>query len=268
MVAADWVPSEVDTERPSAARIYDYLLGGGHNFEIDREFAAKLLQVNPHTREIALANRAFLRRAVQFLIGKGIRQFLDLGSGIPTAGNVHEIAQEADPSSRVVYVDNEQVAVAHTRLILERNDRATIVHADATRADDVLNAAETKRLLDFDQPIGLMAITLFHYVSDEQDPMGALERYRAACAPGSCFAMTHLVPAETGSVAGLVSVMKKSQNNVFPRPLAEVEAMFGDFRLVEPGLVPITEWRPDAGVAAMADVNMELLYGGVGVLPG
>jgi hypothetical protein len=266
MVSADWVPSGVDTERPSAARIYDYIIGGGHNFEIDREYAAKALKINPDAREIALANRAFLRRAVGFMIDNGIRQFLDLGSGIPTAGNVHEIAQLAAPESRVVYVDSEQVAAAHTRLILEGNDQATMIHADATRTADVLEAEETKRLIDFDQPLGLMAITLFHYVSAEQDPFGTAARYRSVCAPGSCFALTHATPVASEGMDQLTTMMKSSQNNVFPRPVSEARKLFGDFELVEPGFVPVMDWRPETGIAEMSDLHTELLYGGIGVL--
>ncbi|HEX8864818.1 MAG TPA: SAM-dependent methyltransferase, partial [Lentzea sp.] len=152
-----WVPEGVDTGKPSAARLYDYLLGGGHNFAADRMLAEKFLQAQPNARTIARLNRAFLRRAVLFMMDNGIRQFLDLGSGIPTVGNVHEIAQkaaqEADTEAHVVYVDFEDVAVAHSQLILENDPRATIIQEDMTKPAAVLKAAQESGLLDFTQPV-------------------------------------------------------------------------------------------------------------------
>ncbi|MCP3801138.1 SAM-dependent methyltransferase [Allokutzneria sp. A3M-2-11 16] len=243
----NWVPDEVDINKPSVARIYDYFLGGGHSFAVDREFAEKALLVHPHAPEMARLNRAFLRRAVVFMVHRGIRQFLDLGSGIPTVGNVHEIAQSRARASRVVYVDKEDVAVAHTRLMLEHNWRATMVHSDATRVDDVLNAPETRQLLDFDRPIGLLALTLFHYVPD--DPFAVAERYRDALAPGSCLAISHLCSdlmsdAENDRLVGLVG---KTRDSLYPRGSADVARLFGDFDLVAPGLVTASRWRPDPG---------------------
>src|SRR5919197_2688282 len=146
---SSWVPEGLDLDRPSAARIYDYLLGGAHNFAHDRELAERFLRAQPNAREIARLNRAFLRRVVLFMMENGVRQFLDLGSGIPTVGNVHEIAQQADPGTRVVYVDYEDVAVAHSDLMLEGNDEATMVQADLTRPGDVLSHPVARRLLDF-----------------------------------------------------------------------------------------------------------------------
>src|SRR5689334_12189414 len=143
-----WVPEGLDTGKPSAARLYDYLLGGGHNFAADRMLAEKFLKAQPNARTIARLNRAFLRRAVLFMMDRGIRQFLDLGSGIPTVGNVHEIAHKADPETRVVYVDFEDVAVAHSQLILEGEPRAEIVQEDMTKPDAVLEAARETGLLD------------------------------------------------------------------------------------------------------------------------
>src|SRR5919197_968071 len=153
-----WVPDGVDTGKPSAARLYDYLLGGGHNFAADRALAEKFLQAQPNARTIARLNRSFLRRAVLFMMDNGIRQFLDLGSGIPTVGNVHEIAQQADPGTRVVYVDYEDVAVAHSDLMLEGNDEATMVQADLTRPSEVLDHPISRMLLDFSEPVGLLMV--------------------------------------------------------------------------------------------------------------
>jgi hypothetical protein len=263
-----WLPAEVDPDVPSVARIYDYLLGGSHNFAPDRAMADKLLVVQPNVADIARRNRAFLRRAVVFMVAAGVRQFLDLGSGIPTAGNVHEIAQHAASGSRVVYVDYEGVAVAHSKLLLAENPDAAVVQCDVTRPDDVLSHDETRRLIDFSQPVGVLAVTIGHYLPPACDPAAVFARYRNAVAPGSHLALTHL----TDDFAGLhgdeiVETMKSTQNNVFPRTRAEVLELFGDFELIEPGLVTTSGWHPDYSVAPAVDPEDDGLYAGVAVKP-
>jgi hypothetical protein len=263
-----WVPPDVDPDVPSVARIYDYLLGGSHNFAPDRAMADKLLAVQPNVADIARRNRAFLRRVVLFMVRAGVRQFLDLGSGIPTAGNVHEIAQQAAPGSRVVYVDYEGVAVAHSKLLLAGNADAAVLQCDVTRSDDVLNADETRALIDFSQPVGVLAITIGHYLPPACDPVGVFARYRDAVASGSCLALTHLTNDFT-SVHGdeIVETMKSTQNNVFPRTREQVLELFGDFDLVEPGLVTTSGWHPDYSMAPAVDPQEDGLYAGVAVKP-
>ena len=173
--STDWRPPPgVDVNVPSAARIYDYSLGGAHNFAADRAAAHELFQAYPDAPLVGRANRAFLQRAVRFCYQRGITQFLDLGSGIPTVGNVHETAQELDPACRVVYVDNEPVAVAHTLQLLEGVPNAAIVHADIRDVDAVLGAPQTKSLLDFHAPIALMMVAVLHYISPEDDISGLI----------------------------------------------------------------------------------------------
>jgi hypothetical protein len=235
---SSWIPTSLDLEKPSSARMYDYLLGGNHNFAVDRALAEQVLTAQPQVRRIAQTNRAFLRRSVLFMMANGVRQFLDLGSGIPTVGNVHEIAQQTDPTARVVYVDNEHVAVAHSHLMLEGNDNAAMIHADITKPGLVLNDPATKRLLDFSAPIGLLAITIGHYILDEQDPAGVYATYRDVLAPGSYLALTHLTADFTTlKEREVTELMKKSQNNIQARTKSDVLSFFGDFELVEPGLV-------------------------------
>jgi hypothetical protein len=262
----NWVPTSVDFEKPSAARLYDYLLGGNHNFAVDRAFAEKLIKMQPEAKRVAVNNRAFMRRAVLFMMEQGIRQFLDLGSGIPTVGNVHEIAQEADPDARVVYVDVENVAVAHSQLLLEGSDNAAMIHADVAKPGLVLNDQQTRRLIDFDQPVGLLAVTIGHYILDDQDPFGVFDAYRDALAPGSFLAITHF----TNDFAifdgdKLSNEMKQSQNNIRARGRDEVLRLFGDFELVEPGLVTTSQWRPERPAADGENiVEQDGLYAGVG----
>lgn len=262
---AVWVPAEVDLRQPSVARIYDYLLGGAHNFEVDREVAKKLLIVQPNARDIARRNRAFLQRVVRFLVGEGVRQFLDLGSGIPTVGNVHEVAQQLAPGTRVVYADYERVAVAHSQLLLDGNDDADIVCADVTQTKDVLTAPATTRLLDFSQPIGILAITLGHYISPAADPVGMFATYRDAVTPGSYLALTHLTN-DFDSVHGeeIIEMFRSTRDNVFPRSRAEVMELFTGFELVEPGMVTTSHWRPEPGVTTALDPEDDGLYAAVG----
>jgi hypothetical protein len=242
---ASWVPEGLDISRPSAARMYDYLLGGGHNFDADRRLAARVSSAHPGCWDIARLNRAFLRRAVLELGSVGVRQFLDIGSGIPTVGNVHEIAQRADPEARVVYVDHDPVAVAHCELILESNDRAGVVLADLRDPGSILTAPVTRELLDFDQPVGLLMVCVMHFIPPEADPTGLLGRFREALAPGSYLALSHLTAdSRATAMAALVEVMRSSKSPIHPRSRTEIVELFSGFELVEPGVVGIADWRP------------------------
>ena len=176
----DWVPEGIDVTKPSVARVYDYALGGVHSFAVDREFLRAVEAMLPDVRAVCRANRAFLHRAVRVLVEVGIRQFLDIGSGIPTAGNVHEIAQQAAPEARVVYVDIDPVAVAHSRLILAGNDRAAAIQEDLRHPEAIIGHPATQRLLDFDQPVGLILGVVLSVIPDEDDPHALVARYRDA----------------------------------------------------------------------------------------
>jgi len=261
---ADWIPPGVDLSRPSAARIYDYLLGGAHNLAPDRAVAQQLEAIQPQVASVARRNRAFLRRAVRFLLGQGIRQFLDLGSGIPTVGNVHEVAQAVDPHAKVVYVDYEPVAVAHSRMLLHGNPDAEALEADATDTEAVLKSGPVTRLLDLDEPVGLLAITLGHYLPEVR---GVFAAYRDALAPGSYLALTHLTnDFAVLSDPRVAETMRKTQDHIYPRSHDEVLALFDGFELVQPGLTTSANWRPDR-LAAVVDPEEDGLYAGVGFKP-
>lgn len=256
-----WVPNSINTELPSAARVYDYLLGGGHNFAIDRVVGEKVLQVLPNGGQIAGSNRAFLRRAVLFMMEQGITQFLDLGSGIPTVGNVHEIAQQADPKARVVYVDYDEVAVMHSELLLEGNEYATVVAADATKPDRVLATPAVRQVLDFSQPIGLLMVAVLHFVPDEKNPRDVLARYFDALPSGSLVALSHLTAdGKPEEMAAVEEAMKNSRDPMFFRSHAEFASMFEGLELVEPGVVSAPRWRPEVDY----DTSPEDVYAGVG----
>jgi len=263
---AGWIPDEVDPARPSAARIYDYLLGGEHNFAADREVADRLRAIQPNIAAIARYNRAFLRRAVHFMLRQGVRQFLDLGSGIPTVGNVHEVAQSVDPEARIVYVDYEPVAIAHSSLLLEGNPHAAALQADITKPAAVLKSAPVRELLDLTKPVGLLAVTVGHYLPPESGIYRVFAAYRDALAPGSYIALTHVTNDFTALRDPRVAeTMRSTADHIYPRNRAEVLALFDGFDLVEPGLTTAANWRPDS-VAVAVDPEDDGLYAGVGVL--
>jgi SAM-dependent methyltransferase len=243
---ADWVPPDVDTEIPSAARLYDYYLGGAYNFAADRELADQITQVLPEIRQIARANRAFLRRAVMFCVEAGIRQFIDLGCGLPTVGPVHEVAHKIDPGCRVLYVDNEPVAVAHGELLLDGDDRVAIIGADLRDTDAVLKSAQATRLIDLSEPVAVLMAAVLHFVPDEDDPAAVIQRYRDAMAPGSYLVLSHGTSDGTdfSVTERSLELYRRSQNPTFPRTRSVVEAMLAPFDLVEPGLVFVPQWRP------------------------
>jgi hypothetical protein len=229
--------------------VYDCLLGGGHNFPVDRQVADFIISRLPQARKIAGSNRAFLRRSVLFMAEQGITRFLDLGSGIPTVGNVHEIAQRANPASRVVYVDYEPVAVAHSELLLAGDERTAVVQADLTAPDNVLSTAPVRALLDTGEPIGLLMVAVHHFVPDEKDPVGLVARYRDALPSGSYVAISHLTADhDPEGMAEVTATMAASPDPMFFRGHDRVVELFDGMDLVEPGVVDAPHWRPEYGV--------------------
>jgi hypothetical protein len=236
----------VDPEVPNAARMYDYYLGGSHNFAADRAAAEQVKAAIPYAVDVARANRFFLHRAVRFCIDEGIVQFLDLGSGIPTVGNVHEAAQAADPAARVAYVDNEPVTVASASALLENEPLATITMADVRDPEAVFGAPGVRDLLDLSRPVALLMVAVLPFVADEDDPVALAERYRSRLAPGSVHVLSHGTnDHDPADMPGLTKVYRSTANPVTLRTRDEVAAMLRGTELVEPGLVDATEWRPE-----------------------
>ncbi|MFJ6673744.1 SAM-dependent methyltransferase [Actinosynnema sp. NPDC091369] len=268
----DWVPEGIDTTVPSVARTYDYLLGGAHNLAVDRAMGEAMLQVLPGARDLVRLNRSFLRRAVTHLAERGVRQFLDIGSGIPTAGAVHEIAQEVAPGCRVVYVDKDPVATAHGRLLLADDPDCTAVQADLREPDDVLSRPEVSRLLDFDEPVGLLLLLVVHFVRPEGEPGRLLARYRDRLAPGSFVVISHATAddrADTMRRAADTVRESRSKDNLVYRTRAEVTELFDGYELVPPGVVGHALWHPGGAgdIADQAEDNTQV-WAGVGRKPG
>lgn len=262
-----WVPIDVDVNQPSISRIWDWFLDGSHNFAVDREVAAQMLKAMPEGPRMAQASRAFLRRAVRACVASGITQFLDIGSGIPTVGNVHEIAQSLNPACRVVYVDIDTVAVSHTRQILAGNERATVIRADLRDPDQILAAPEVRRMLDFTQPIALMLISILHFISDADDPQRVIGRFAEALAPGSHLVIAHGsrktegMPSENLHTAREVYERTVAQVSLRSRP--EVIALFEGWDLLHPGVVWIPEWRPENPASEADAILPNAGYAGV-----
>ncbi|MEV5374241.1 SAM-dependent methyltransferase [Streptomyces albogriseolus] len=244
-----WAPRSIDITVPSVSRMYDYYLGGSHNFEVDREAARRAMEFMPGMPKIMQANRAFMRRAVRFAVAEGVTQFLDIGSGIPTFGNVHEVAQAADPEARVMYVDHDPVAVAHSKVVLEGNDRADILAADLRKPGEILGSDEVGRLIDLNRPVALLLVAILHFVEEADDPYGAVAELREALAPGSMLVLTHAayegIPLPPERAEGAVGVYRDTRNPLIMRTRDEIARFFEGYDMVEPGLVPMPRWRPD-----------------------
>lgn len=256
----------IDVRTPNAARIYDYLLGGKDNYAADREGAEKFLAVAPEIRFAARENRAFLIRAVRFLAAEaGIRQFLDIGSGLPTQRNVHEVAHEIAPDARIVYVDYDPVVIAHSRELLSGVDHAIAIQADARRPDEILNHPKLRTLIDLDQPVALLLVGLLFLIADDDDPAGIVARFREAMAPGSYLALSHMTGdgQRPEAVRRLVQVFERAREPMVPRTREQIQRLFDGFELVNPGLAPIAAWRPDQP-AADQDLGKGWLLAGVG----
>ncbi|WP_327692008.1 SAM-dependent methyltransferase [Streptomyces sp. NBC_00461] len=244
-----WAPRSIDISVPSVSRIYDYYLGGSHNFEVDRDAARKAMEFMPGLPKIMQANRAFMRRAVRFAVDEGIDQFLDIGSGIPTFGNSHEVAQAARPGAHVVYVDHDPVAVAHSEAVLAGNEGAGVVAADLRKPQEILASAEVERLIDLNRPVALLLVAILHFVEDEDDPYGAVAELREALAPGSLLILTHAsyegIPLPAERAAGTVDVYKDIRNPLIMRSRDDIARFFEGYDMVEPGLVSMPHWRPE-----------------------
>jgi hypothetical protein len=263
----------VDADTPNPARIYDYLLGGANNFAADRDAAEQAMRVGQVGRTVARSNRAFLRRAVRFMCEQGVDQFLDLGSGIPTVGNVHEIAQQANPHARVAYVDNETVAVTYARRLLADDPRSVMVEADLRHPEQVLADPALTGLLDLSRPVGILLVSVLHFVPDAEDPAGIVAGYREAAAGGGYLVVSHYTDEgyseekRARAEAGKDVYQRRTRTPVVARGRAELAALLAGTELVPPGVVWAPDWHPD-GTGTDPEVSSESeMYAAVARIP-
>jgi hypothetical protein len=250
----DEIP-QVNTRIPHSARVYDYLLGGKDNFEADRIVAKAAIEAFPATAESARANRVFLSRAVRYLVADaGLRQFLDLGSGLPAADNVHEVAQAIAPQSRVVYVDNDPIVHAHARALLASGPAGATayLHADLRDPESILKQAA--KTLDFGQPVAVLLLGILHFIPDSDDPAGIITRLADALSSGSYLVISQLASdIDPAMTAGIRAMKEQGRDLGFVlRDKAQVTAFFDGLELIDPGVVPIARWRPRTDEEARA----------------
>jgi len=274
MADEEWAPTGIDITKPSVARVYDFFLGGKDNFAVDRQTAEMVLKIAPDAPEAAKANREFLQRVVRYLAEEaGIRQFLDIGSGLPTEGNVHEIAQASAPGAQVVYVDNDPIVLAHGRALLAEDESTTVVRADLRNPEEILNHPVVREFIDFEQPVGLLLFAILHHLGDDEEPGSIATRLIQALPAGSHVVISHFhnPGAERPEVSAQATAAEKIFNETLGtgrwRTGEEILAYFGDLELVEPGLVPLPEWRPEPGDHAEPGITYYTFVGAVARKP-
>jgi hypothetical protein len=264
----------IDVTRPNIARVYDAFLDGKDNFAADRAVVELTLQIAPDAALGARANRAFLRRVVRYLAGQaGIGQFLDIGSGLPSQGNVHEIAREVSPAARVAYVDSDPVVLLHAQALLAGTPTVRVVTADVRRPAEILDSAQVREFIDFGRPVGLLMLAILHHVSDEEDPAGIVARFREAAAPGSYLAISSFRmpgpehPQDAARTRQVQELFNAKLGTGLWRGHEDILRWFGDWEMLEPGLVPLPDWRPDTACRPEHDSTYHGFVGGVARKP-
>lgn len=255
----------IDPSKAHVARMYDYYLGGDNNFESDRVACMELDKLVPGTRGLAVNNRNYLARVVRTLARDyGVKQFIDIGTGLPTQDNVHQVAKSAHSDARVVYVDNDPIVSVHARALIPDDGSTTFLLEDVRHTEDILNHPDTLRLIDFDKPVAALYISFLHQIPDRDDPVGLVRRMMSRLAPGSFLAISHLVSADPELRARLTDLMLNATQGNWGRVRTkpEVDKFFDGLEVIAPGLAEITTWRPD-GTAAEEQTFDWIEYGGV-----
>lgn len=267
--------ADIDVSKPNIARVYDCFLGGKDNFAADREFVRQSVEITPKAPMAARVNRAFLRRVVRYLVADaGLTQFLDIGSGLPTQGNVSEVAHAIDPAVHVVYVDNDPIVYTHSKALLSDNVTTDIVVGDVRKPAEILAHPDVRRLIDFGKPVGLLLLAILHHVEDEDNPGRIAAQLRDAMPPGSYLALSsfHMPGPELPELRALTIESEKLLLGTLGsgrwREDEEIVSWFGDWELLEPGLVPLPDWRPEPGIEVLRDEFYHGFFGGVARKPG
>jgi hypothetical protein len=265
----------IDVSQPNVARVYNYFIGGKDHFAADREYAHRVMDLSPFAESGARIGREFLRRVVRYLVAEaGVTQLLDIGSGLPVPGSVSEIAHEADPAVRVVHVDNDPVVYTHSKALLSRAATVDVLQADVRRPAELLADPVVQRLVDFSQPVGLLLFAVLHHIGDEDKPAAIIDALRDAMPPGSYLAISSLrmagedLPELRAEMKEGVKKLKGTPASVRWREEAEIQAYFGDWEMIPPGLVPLMEWRPPIPRKLPRDGLYHSYSGGVARKPG
>ncbi|MEV7013099.1 SAM-dependent methyltransferase [Streptosporangium sp. NPDC051022] len=247
MADEEWTQRGIDVNTPSVARLYDYYLGGKDNFPVDRAAAEEVLSTVPEVRIAARENRAFLGRAVRFLAGSGIEQFLDIGTGLPTQGNVHEVAHEINPDARITYVDYDPIVLAHARALLRASKgEVTVAPGDLREPEEILHSPEVLKHLDFTKPVAVLLVAIMHFITEADDPRRIVATLRDAVPSGSYLVLSHGTHDFHPEAARKgTEVYERANSPLVLRSRAEILELFDGFELVNPGLVWLPEWRPD-----------------------
>jgi hypothetical protein len=266
MMQPGFASSEIDTTTPHPARIYDALLGGQDNYAADREAVRQLLKAAPQARDSAVANRAFLRRAVRFLVAEaGIRQIIDIGTGLPAAGNVHEVAGQIAPGTRVAYVDNDPIVHVHANALLTGSGATSIVLADLRDPEAILAHPKIAELIDFSQPVGLLLVAILHFITAADNPAHIVATLRDALPAGSYLVLSHATADFSLDAArNAAAVYDQATSAMTLRSHAQISGFFDGWDLIEPGLVQVPLWRPDGRPPRPKDLARVWIYGGVG----
>jgi SAM-dependent methyltransferase len=265
-VTERWTPESVDIEKPSVARVYDYLLGGAYNFAVDRDLADDLIDQFPDIKIAARANRDFVLRAIRHVTTVGIDQFIDIGCGLPTTNMVHQQARVISPGARVVYADNEPVAVEHGQLMLEHVAGAEIIQADMRHPDTILDHPVAQELLDFERPIAVLLAAVLHFVPDTDRPAAIVAALRDRLAPGSMLILSHgTADGEEMGVGLARDLYARSQTPASTRSWDQVQAFLAGWELIPPGLVWVPEWRPDTMALVQTPPAQSHFYGAVAI---
>jgi trans-aconitate methyltransferase len=242
---------EIDSTVAHPARMYNYFLGGRDNYEADRVAARRVAAIIPGIQEMARANRAFLGRAVRFAAEQGIRQFLDIGTGLPAPGNTTDVARQIDPDAQVVYVDNDPIVLSHARAMLAKGDplHTTVIRADLRDPDAILNDPQIRAALDFGQPIAVLLVAVLHFIPDNDDPAAIVHRLMERMAPGSCVVISHGTgDFDPKKAAEAVNTYAQTGAQIVARSKQEIERFFDELELVEPGVVQVPWWHPDTEI--------------------
>ncbi|SBW22431.1 SAM-dependent methyltransferase [Protofrankia symbiont of Coriaria ruscifolia] len=262
----EWAPQGIDISKPSIARVYDALLGGKDNFAVDRAIADHFAQLLPEVQQAAWYERAVLGRGVRYLLEQGIRQFIDLGSGLPTARNTHQVAQEHSPDTRVVYIDNDPIVLAHSQALLAENPNTMVINADLRSPQEVLDHPRLRSLLDLDQPVGLMLLGVIHHLNDHENPDGVVQAYKDVLPSGGYMFLTHFV-ADGERTTGLEKMLLAELGTGRFRTIEKITSYFDGLELAEPGVVSNPLWRPDEPVPTPLTLTETLIAAGIGHKP-